>query len=726
LASPPNNGPVATAGAQQNQNKAGGVPPGQRLMRVEDALDRALKLMNMGRLERAETMAREVVTARPKNPDARNVLGVVLHRAGKVEDAKKSIREAIRLNPEVPNYYCNLGEMERQSKSLEAAATALERAIALDPNSVQAWNNLGIVHFDKRQFKKAVECYEKAIELNPGYAEGYNNLGNALRIIEGPQRAIVEYERAIEQREQYAEAYNNMGTALRDMQRFDEAELAFNRAINFRPNYIEASNNLANLMIFQKRYDDALRLLGDLLKLHPREPQTLVNVARTQLLRGSNLQAERAVKAVLAEHPDSVDAILLYGQICHELDRFDEALESFERVLAINPDSLEALNYYGVVLKSVGRLDDARKTFIRALEVNPRALGAYSNVVDLEKFTADNPLFVAMKQIISRAKEPENERFTAMHFALGKAYEDMGEYETSLKHYAIGTRNKRATLKYDEAEVFSFFDQIRETFDEAYFKNKPFEGRPTQMPIFIIGMPRSGSTMTEQIIQSHPKVYGAGEIKTLSASIGMVRVKFPSLAKYPAMVKTMRPTQFGAIADNYLKQISAYSETALRVTDKLLTNYYFAGLINTLFPNAKIIHTMRNPVDSCLSSYTKLFKDDMPHSYDFRELGRYYGKYYELMAHWRRVLPPGAMMEVQYEDMVANTEERAKEVIAFLGLEWDDKCLKFHESDRPVKTASVSQVRKPVYTSSVARWRRYGDGLKPLADALEEAGVKIT
>src|SRR5262249_15129356 len=281
------------------------------------------------------------------------------------------------------------------------------------------------------------------------------------------------------------------------------------------------TNNLANLLIFQKRYDEALRLLGDLLKLHPKEPQTLVNVAGTQLLRGSNLQAERAVKAVLEEKPDSVDALNLYGQICHELDRYDEALTSFERALAIAPDNLEALNYYGVVLKSVGRLDDARKAFIRALEVNPRALGAYSNVVDLEKFTPDNPLFVAMRQMIERAKEPEHERFTAMHFALGKAYEDMAEYEKSLHHYGIGARQKRSTLKYDEAEVFRFFDEIREVFSEDYFNNRPFEGKPSELPIFIIGMPRSGSTLTEQIISSHPKVHGAGEIKTLSASIGM-------------------------------------------------------------------------------------------------------------------------------------------------------------------------------------------------------------
>ena len=170
---------------------------------------------------------------------------------------------------------------------------------------------------------------------------------------------------------------------------------------------------------------------------------------------------------------------------------------------------------------------------------------------------------------------------------------------------------------------------------------------------------------------------------------------------------------------------SKYSPTAKRVTDKLLTNYYFVGLLHTLFPKAKIIHTMRSPVDTCYSSYTKLFKDDMPHSYDFKDLGRYYGKYYELMAHWRKVLPPGVMLDVQYESVVGDTEAKAKEIIAFLGLEWDERCLKFHESDRPVKTASVSQVRKPLYTSSVERWRRYGDGLLPLVESLEASGVPV-
>jgi hypothetical protein len=231
-------------------------------------------------------------------------------------------------------------------------------------------------------------------------------------------------------------------------------------------------------------------------------------------------------------------------------------------------------------------------------------------------------------------------------------------------------------------------------------------------------MPRSGSTLTEQILASHPQVHGAGEIKLMSQTIGALRHKFPHLPKFPGIARALKPGQFAAIASGYLEGLRASSGGARRVTDKLLSNFYFVGLINILYPNAKIIHTRRNPVDTCLSTFTKLFKDEMAHSYDLAELGRYYTHYEDLMAHWRKVLPPGVMFEVTYEHMVADPETRARELVAFCGLEWDERCLAFHESKRPIKTASVSQVRQPLYSTSVERWKRYGDGLKPLIDAL--------
>jgi hypothetical protein len=185
------------------------------------------------------------------------------------------------------------------------------------------------------------------------------------------------------------------------------------------------------------------------------------------------------------------------------------------------------------------------------------------------------------------------------------------------------------------------------------------------------------------------------------------------------MVEKITPAQLDIVAKNYQQALAQGAGDAKRITDKLLTNYFFLGLINFLFPKAKVIHTRRDPVDTCLSGFTKLFKDDMPHSYDLSELGRYYAKYRELMEHWEKVLPEGFMTTVVYEDVVADTEKQARRLIEFLGLEWNDKCLEFHKSDRPVKTASVAQVRKPIYKSAVQRWKKYGSGLQPLVDAIE-------
>jgi hypothetical protein len=283
---------------------------------------------------------------------------------------------------------------------------------------------------------------------------------------------------------------------------------------------------------------------------------------------------------------------------------------------------------------------------------------------------------------------------------------------------------KRTQLDYKEGETHGFFDSIKAAFPKEVFENRKYEGLSDDRPVFIVGMPRSGSTLVEQILSSHPDVYGAGEVKYLARALGQLRDRFPSLPKYPEMVAKITPAQLDIVAKNYQQSIGQGAGSAKRITDKLLTNYFFLGLINLLFPNAKVIHTRRDPVDTCLSGFTKLFKDDMPHSYDLGELGRYYGKYRELMEHWEKVLPEGFLTTVVYEDVVADTEKEAKRLIEFLGLPWNDKCVEFHKSDRPVKTASVAQVRKPIYKTSVQRWKKYGAGLQPLVNAIDGKAEK--
>ncbi len=697
---------------------AGAPPVGKVAVPVAKALETAGQLYLAGRLPEAERVTRQIIERRPNLPDAFNLLGVILNARGDPKQAVNLIGRAIKMSPHTASYYANLGEIERQRGKSAEARIALTRAIELDPGSAQAYSNLGIVHFDSEDYAAAAEAYEKAIALQPNFPEAHNNLGNAYRALERRTEAIACYQRAVTQREAYPEAYNNMATALRDGEDFESAEYAYRKAILLKPSYIDAHNNLAVLLLHRDHPEEALRVLADALKLDERNVTTLLNVARTQLKRGAHDIAEQAVRVALQVDPEKAEAYGVLGQIDHELDRHDEALGFIARAIELDPEAADLRSFHGVLLKSVGRLDEARAELRKALELNAELYGAYSNLNDLETFAADDVLITQMKDILAKADNPNTERFIPIHFALGKALEDAGDYPLALDHYAIGSRLRRGQLKYDEAETFTFFDQIKATFEAGIFQNRPWPGHPSAAPVFIVGMPRSGSTLIEQILASHPQTYGAGEIKVLHRRLGVLRDRFPSIPKYPAMVGALEPAHFATIAEGYLAEVTREAGGAARITDKLLTNYFFVGLIQLLFPNAKIIHARRNPVDTCLSAYTKLFQDDMPHSYELGELGRYHLRYQDLMAHWDKVLPAGVMLTVDYESVIADLETNARALVSHIGLEWDEACLDFHKSTRPVKTASVVQVRKPLYNTSVERWRRYGEGLRPLLDAL--------
>jgi tetratricopeptide (TPR) repeat protein len=692
----------------------------------EKAVQMAGKLYGEGKYGQAERVCRQIIEARPGNADAHNIAGVSLQALGRGDEAIAELKRAVKLAPEAPNLRANLGEVLRQNGKLDDAAKELEKSIELQADNAQALNNLGIIHYDRRKFQEAVDLYKRALEARPNMAEALNNLGNALRITGDVDGAMNAYQDALTYREVYPEAYNNLGTLLQQDKRLEEAEHALRKAVAQNPRYIEAYNNLATLQAAQKKEVDALRVLGDALKIAPKNPQTLLITAKIQLRRGSHAAAEQAARLALQEEPENAEALTVLGQVLHETDRYDEALQMLERAVKANPNSPEALNFYGVALKSVGRLDEAREYILKALKLNEGMFGAYANLNDLVDFSEGEgeQLFNKMDAIFESATNPEADQFLALHFAYGKALDDRGEHERALKHYITGGKMKRAQLEYNEAETFGFFDAIRDAVPKEAFENRKYEGLDDDRPVFIIGMPRSGSTLVEQILSSHPQVYGAGEVKYLSRAIAQLRDRFPSLPKYPQMMAKLTPAQLDIVAKKYLDALTAGAGDAERVTDKLLTNYFFVGLIHMLYPNARFVNTQRDPVDTCLSGFTKLFKDDMPHSYDLSELGRYYGKYRELMEHWHKVLPTGVLTTVQYEDVVADTEKEAKALIEFLGLEWDPKCLDFHKSDRPVKTASVAQVRKPIYKTAVKRWKKYGDGLQPLVDAIDGKKAK--
>lgn len=685
----------------------------------QKAIEMAGKLYAEGKYGQAFKVCRQVIDARPSYADAHNIMGVTLNALGKPAEAAASLSRAVKLEPKAASFHANLGEILRQQGKTDEAKTALEESLKLDPASPQTHNNLGIIAYEQRRYADAIQHYRAALAKRPKMAEAHNNIGNALRMTGDLDGAIKAYQDALTIRERYPEAYNNLGTLLQRDGKIEEAEHALKKAIQQSPKYVEAHNNLASLYMSQHKDVEALRILGETLKFAATNVTTLLMTARIQLRRGNHPASEQATRLALQQEPENAEALTILGQILHETDRYEEAIRVLEKALESNPNSPEARNFYGVALKSVGRLDEAREHILDALSKNDNMYGAYANLNDLVDFAQEDELFNKMDAIFESARNPKAPQFLPLHFAYAKALDDRGQHERALEHYITGGQMKRQQLDYKEADTMGFFDGIMAAFPKERFENREFAGLSTDRPVFIIGMPRSGSTLVEQIVSTHPDIYGAGEVKYFSMALGKLRDRFPSLPKYPMMMDKITPAQMEIAGKSYLSMIEGGAGNAKRITDKLLTNYFFAGLIHLVFPKAKIINTMRNPVDTCLSGFTKLFKDDMPHSYDLGELGRYYRKYAELMDHWEKVLPEGVMHRVQYEQVVADTETEAKKLIDFLGLEWNEACLEFHKSKRPVKTASVAQVRKPIYKGSVERWKKYGAGLQPLVDAID-------
>lgn len=289
----------------------------------------------------------------------------------------------------------------------------------------------------------------------------------------------------------------------------------------------------------------------------------------------------------------------------------------------------------------------------------------------------------------------------------------------AFEHFLAGAKLKRQRIPYSAENQDKLVENIRNTFTPERIAALSGQGDDTNVPIFVLGMPRSGTTLTETILASHPDVFGAGELPDL-LQVAAEPVN-GSEAGYPLNLASVDGAALKQMGAKYLAQIRQRAPDATRITDKMPANYQAVGLIHLMLPNARIVHIKRNPVDTCLSAFTRLFKRSQYQTYDLVELGRYYRNYLDIMAHWRNVLPAGSFYELQYEELVANQEEETRKLLAFCNLGWDDACMSPHKTSRNVKTASVTQVREPVYTSSVERWRRYEKHLGPLLDALGDA-----
>lgn len=355
----------------------------------------------------------------------------------------------------------------------------------------------------------------------------------------------------------------------------------------------------------------------------------------------------------------------------------------------------------GKRLLEEGRIAEAVPAFLSAIAAEPGRAEPYRLLAEIEPGSLSAAHVAAL---VALAGEPGET--AEANYALGRVSASRGDHRRAFAHYQGANAARRATLEYDEAATLTAFRQIAATFDAAYQRNRRGTGCDSTRPVFIFGMPRSGTTLIEQILASHPAVHGAGEL-TLFDDI-------------TAEMLGPGGTSLRALGERYVAELAKVAPaSALRVTDKMPANFRFAGLIHLALPNARMIHARRDPVETCLSCYTNAFASDrLAWTCDLGELGRYCRGYLDLMGHWRGSLPPGAMLEVLYEDVVADLETQARRIVAYCGLPWDDRCLEFYTTGRPVKTASAAQVRRPIYRTSLKTAHAYGEAIRPLLDAL--------
>ncbi len=441
-------------------------------------------------------------------------------------------------------------------------------------------------------------------------------------------------------------------------------------------------------------------------------------MAAVAIYRSGDLDAaEHFFAEACRLEPDSARYRMDLGVCLQQLGRRAEAAESLESAAELAaPEDVEPFMRLGTLHSDMGDFELARDAYERAIRRNPSAGGAHYGLASLKKFTEDDPQITQMRSLISdRSLDPINE--AVICFSLARAMDQLDRLDEAMAMYQRGNRIKREVTDFDLAAERANIGRIVNAFDADVFQQFAGVGDPSELPVFVLGMPRSGTTLVEQILDSHPQVHGAGEINDLWRVVNSIGRRLPAGTSLPEGVRQVPPEAWGELGSIYVDRIRRYSATADRIVDKLPFNYTLAGIIRLMLPRARIVHCIRDPRDTCLSCYTTSFQNDRGFTCDLAEMGETYRLYWELMEHWRRVLP-GGLYVVRYESLVEDLEDESRRLVNHLGLEWSDECLRFFDNPRRVTTASMTQVRQPVYKSSIGRWRRYEPYLAPLLNAL--------
>jgi tetratricopeptide (TPR) repeat protein len=648
--------------------------------------ERLAALMSAGLYAELEAAARELLARAPESGLHWQLLAVALRHQGK--DALQELSASVRYCPDDPVAHLNLGNALGRLGRLEEALGCYAKALAIRPDFAEAHNNSSAVQYELGQFNDAVRSCRRALDANPGYAEAHQNLGKALARQGHFVESAESCRQALDINPDFAEAHNTLGSALLQLARWDEAVACFRRALAIDPGFAEAHVNLANALRSVGRLDDAVAGYRRALEISPDFAAAHTELGTAMRLQRRTDECELSCQRALALEPGSTAPLLVLAELRADTGQFIEAEELFKRVVAMQPGSVEG----------------------------------WAGLSRLRRMTpADGAWLEAAQCLAQQGLPPPREML--LSYAIGKYFDDLRDFENAFHYYRrANLLAKQCGPLHDRTQLTRSVDLIIHSHDAGWIGGKSRPANGSRRPVFIVGMPRSGTTLAEQILASHPSVFGAGELTYWGAWSAPL---ISGATAAGALASGVSDATLAELAAGYLSLLRRLSPDAQRVVDKFPANFLFLGFIHAALPHARIIHLQRNPIDTCLSIYFQHFEAANTYANDLEDLAHYYREYRRLMHHWRNVLPSGTLLDVPYEGLVADLPRWSREMLNFIDLPWNARCLDFHRNRRTVVTASRWQVRQKIDNSSVGRWRHYEQFLGPLKALLDDHALSL-
>ena len=671
-----------------------------------------------------EEAIRKAAAAPPDTSSWAADLGLGCLFLGQADEALKYLERAVALPGPDAAAWTRLGVVKLLRDDPEEAEAAFEQAALSDPDRAELHSNLGGAKTRLGKLEEALGHYEQALGLNPGLLQAINGRDALLLALGRAEEAVLELETRLEDGDNPPDPVEavllrrRMARLLEEMGRFQEALAGLREAVGKDRDNFDAILDLATLLYRRERLAQALAWLNRAVELNPEHVGAKCLMARALSETGAHDRAATTIADAMEAHPDAPACLMARAEVRSATGDEAGAEEDLRRAVGMYPGLSEAWGALGHLLLCRGKLDEAESCLGRAAELNPIAL---ANLVEARAFPDDPAAVERMERLVDNPLLPREPR-AALHFALARLWERRRDFHRAFGHAQSANDLLARTIAWDPAQSNAAVRNIAAAYTPALFRKFQGRGSSSGRPIFVVGMPRSGTTLTEQILAAHPHVFGAGELGFITNLTRLTPRVLKTDTPYPRCLPMFKPWMADHAAAYYLKKIAGLDPEAPKVVDKMPHNFLHLGLIALAFPKASIIHVRRDPRDVAVSNYFTNFRwkhGGLGYAFDLTHIGRALNDHHFLMDHWRKVLPV-PLFEFDYEELVERPQETVRAMLDFAGLPWDERVMEFHEARRPVKTASVWQVRKPLYATSKQRWRPYEEHLGPLLTVLEQ------